>query len=81
MSTEEGRRTEAFVDRIEGNVAVLRVDGATFELPAALLPDGAGEGTWIEIGVRAVEVPEDVQRAEAARRKLSADDDGGDFKL
>jgi DUF3006 family protein len=77
------RVTRAFVDRIEESVAVLRIDGAgtTVELPAALLPEGAGEGAWVEIAIHPVEAPDGAAAGEALRRTLSRDDDGGDFSL
>lgn len=39
----------AVVDRIEGDLAVLLVGDREEEhhVPAARLPDGAGEGTWL----------------------------------
>ncbi len=37
------------VDRIEGEVAVLEIDGATVEIPAAALPAGAGEGAVLAL--------------------------------
>lgn len=81
MSERELKRTEAFVDRIEGNIAVLRIQETTVELPRALLPEGAGEGTWLDFSLAVIAAPEEIEQAEATRRKLSSDDDGGDFKL
>ncbi len=75
------KETRAFVDRIEGTIAVLRADGATIELPAAMLPEGAGEGTWVAISIAPIAVPEEAAAGETLRAKLGADDDGGDFKL
>jgi len=37
------------VDRIEGEVAVLEIEGATVEIPAAALPAGAGEGSVLAL--------------------------------
>jgi hypothetical protein len=39
------------IDRLEGDVAVVEFDGTTFDLPLAVLPNGATEGrrlliTW-----------------------------------
>jgi len=39
------------VDRIEGTRAVLVVGGETVEIPAAVLPPGAGEGSVIVLGL------------------------------
>jgi len=45
------RTTRAFVDRVEGSAAVLVVGRREYSLPAAALPDGAGEGSWVEVTV------------------------------
>jgi hypothetical protein len=42
---------KAFVDRIEGEVAVLLIGGRQWDLPAAVLPPGAAEGDTVEITV------------------------------
>jgi hypothetical protein len=73
--------TRAFIDRIEGTIAVLSLEGATAELPVALLPEGTREGAWIEITVGVVAPPDEAAAGEALRARLAADDDGGDFKL
>ncbi len=41
------------LDRIEGQIAVLEVDGATYELPASVLPAGATEGCVLELALDA----------------------------
>ncbi len=43
---------EAFVDRIEGEVAVLLIEERQWTLPAALLPPGTGEGDSVELTAR-----------------------------
>jgi len=40
---------KAFVDRIEGKVAVLLIDGRQWDLPAEVLPEGVTEGDTVEI--------------------------------
>jgi DUF3006 family protein len=40
---------KAFVDRIEGDVAVLLIGGRQWNLPAALLPPGVTEGDTVEV--------------------------------
>jgi len=37
------------VDRIEGDVAVLEVGGRTVDVPASLLPEGAREGSELQL--------------------------------
>ncbi|MHB0912171.1 MAG: DUF3006 domain-containing protein [Armatimonadota bacterium] len=41
----------AFIDRIEGDTAVLLREGARIVLPAKLLPDEAGEGSVVTIRI------------------------------
>ncbi len=43
---------KAFVDRIEGEVAVLVIGGRQWNLPAALLPGGVAEGDAVELVAR-----------------------------
>lgn len=47
------------VDRIEGTRAILEVDGQIVEIPATALPEGAGEGSVLLLGLvtPAVESP------------------------
>jgi hypothetical protein len=40
---------KAFVDRIEGDVAVLLIGGRQWDLPAEVLPPGVTEGDTVEI--------------------------------
>jgi hypothetical protein len=40
---------KAFVDRIEGEVAVLLIGGRQWDLPAEVLPPGVTEGDTVEI--------------------------------
>lgn len=42
----------AFVDRIEGDVAVLIIGKRQWDFPAALLPRGVTEGDTLEITAR-----------------------------
>ena len=72
---------ELFLDRIEGDVAVLVVDGREVKLPRAALPADAREGDVLQL----VRDPEATQRAKERvgnlRKKLGEGDDGGDLKL
>jgi hypothetical protein len=73
-----------FVDRLEGDRAVLVSEaGDELDLPLALLPEGAGEGSWLSLTLRLdPERGAATRRAVAAlRRRLSEDDDGGDLVL
>ena len=53
------------VDRIEGDVAVVEVDGQTVDLPLRLLPDGAREGSVVQLSL--VAAPSDDVRERLAR--------------
>jgi hypothetical protein len=72
-------RTRAFVDGVEAGRARLIAGEQVFHLPVALLPEGAGEGAWVEIAVAPAAPPDD--DSGARRRKLSQDDDGGGLAL
>ena len=52
------------VDRIEGEVAVLEIDGTTVDISAKALPAGAGEGS-----VLALTLDADAQRDVAAQAR------------
>ena len=39
------------LDRLEGNRAVLDIDGEKVEIPAAALPEGAREGAVLTLGL------------------------------
>ncbi|MSP59691.1 MAG: hypothetical protein EXR72_04995 [Myxococcales bacterium] len=75
------RISRAFVDQVEAGVATLLIDGTPAKVPASLLPEGVGEGAWIELSVCAIPTPPEAADSEALRRRLSSSDDGGDFKL
>jgi len=70
-----------FVDAIEGGRARLLLGGDAFTIPASLLPPGAVEGSWLRLSFQLAAAPADEAEAEATRRRLGADDDGGDLKL
>jgi hypothetical protein len=70
----------ALIDSVESGVARLVLEDAhTITLPAALLPEGAREGDWVALTLERTEPPESDR--EARRRKLTRNDDGGDFPL
>lgn len=39
------------IDRIEGDIAVLMVGDASVDIPVALLPEGAGEGSVLTLAL------------------------------
>jgi len=55
------------VDRIEGDVAILDVNGASLDVPAAALPEGAGEGSVLTLALSA-DTSADETRSEAEAR-------------
>ena len=68
------------VDRIEGSVAVLVMGSETLEIPAALLPDGAGEGTILRLEV--VSTQPDRTAAQSRLNRMQAQSDiGNDFSF
>lgn len=69
----------AFVDSIDGPHARLLLGEMVVSYPASLLPKGAREGAWIEIGVRVISPPDD--DGTERRTRLGAGDPGGDIKL
>ena len=74
----KSRTTSVFVDAVENGRARLLLGDDAFTVPAALLPDDAGEGTWLKLTVGATPPEAD---PDALRRKLGRDDPGGPIKL
>ena len=72
------KTTSVFVDAVENGRARLLLGDDAFTVPSALLPDDAGEGTWLKLSV-IVTAPE--ADPDALRRKLGHDDPGGPIKL
>jgi hypothetical protein len=75
--------TPLFLDRIEGDLAVLEHAGRELRLPVALLPAGAREGEVLQLLLTRDAAATQARSAatQARRTKLGKDDDGGDFKL
>jgi hypothetical protein len=70
-----------FVDRIEGRYAVLIIAGAQRRVLLRSLPQGTKEGAYLTEDLSAIaEQPSGIATAER-RKRLSRDDDGGDFSL
>jgi hypothetical protein len=70
-----------FVDAIEGDHARLLLGVDAFTVPARLLPSGAKEGSWLRASFELTAPPPEDAEAQALRRRLGKDDDGGDIKL
>jgi len=72
-----------FVDRIEGRIAVLIVDGREEKVPLDKLPKGVREGVYLTGDRKAIDLAAtDAAKAEiAARRAKLKKDGGGDFSL
>ena len=70
-----------FIDAIEDDGAWVLLEEKRYRMPRALLPAGAGEGTWLRLSVdraRKLEVEDEI---EARRARLLRSDPGGDIKL
>ena len=72
------KTTSVFVDAVENGRARLLLGDDAFTVPAALLPDDAREGSWVQLS--AVVTPPQAD-PDALRRKLGGDDPGGPIKL
>ena len=74
----------AFVDRIEGQLAVLVVDGKEERVPLAGLPQGVREGVWLTADRQAIDPDagaEATREIRERRERLQKKDGGGDFSL
>ena len=73
------------VDRIEGDFAVLFTEDGEhgFDLPVSLLPEGVSDGWHLRATfTRDVEAEQKkIAELTERRRRLAADDDGGDIEL
>lgn len=83
--SDQASQVLAYIDAVESGVARLLLRDADGEwrghnLPAAILPAGAKENTWLEISLRVTTPPKD-QDGPDLRRKLGAGDKGGDIVL
>ena len=73
--------SRAFIDGIEEDTVRLVFGSRTASMQSTILPDGVGEGGWIELRVKAIPVPPGTKGAKARRGRLTSGDDGGDFSL
>lgn len=72
------KTTSVFVDAVENGRARLLLGEDAFTVPAALLPDDAREGSWVQLSAVVTSPQAD---PDALRRKLGRDDPGGPIKL
>lgn len=78
-----------YIDSVEAGVARLipaqvSADLTSYAFPAALLPEGAREGDWIDLQVRKAAAPPQKPGEEdnaAHRARLGQADQGGDISL
>jgi hypothetical protein len=68
-----------FVDEIEEDDAWLMLGDKRHRVPRAVLPNGAGEGTWLRVCID--EAPAEAKEIEARRAQLTRSDAGGKLKL
>lgn len=86
---ERGQRSSAadekpplvFVDAVENGRARLLLGRDAFQVPVALLPRGAREGSWLRWSLVLAPAPPDDEQGAALRAKLGRGDDGGDIDL
>jgi hypothetical protein len=68
-----------FIDAIEDDEAFVLLEEKRYSVPRALLPAGAGEGTWLRLSVdRSQKIEEEIA---ARRARMLRSDPGGDIKL
>jgi hypothetical protein len=70
-----------FIDAIEDDEAFVLLEEKRYSLPRALLPGGAGEGTWLRLSVDRAQKAKVEAETEARRARLLRSDPGGDIKL
>lgn len=78
---KDGSPPLLFVDAIENGRARLLLGREAFDVPAALLPHGAREGSWLRWSLALAPAPPDDDQGAAVRAKLGRGDDGGDIDL
>ena len=68
------------IDRIENTIAILEVNGETLEIPAAVLPQGAEEGSVLQLTLCDDEATR-LQRENEERLKRLRERDSGDMNI
>lgn len=65
---------KAVIDRIvDGRIAVVLVDDEEYKYPAEKLPEGAGEGVWLQIRINEREITSvsiDQKETEKVRKRI-----------
>jgi hypothetical protein len=70
-----------FIDAIEDDEALVLLEDKRHRFPRALLPAGAGEGTWLRLSVDRSQKAKVEAEIEARRARLLRSDPGGNIKL
>ena len=82
QTADEAR--SVWLDRIEGDRAILGTEsGDEIEVPAALLPSGAVEGSWMKLSL-SLDPGRTSKESSALSdllKRLGEEDDGGDLVL
>lgn len=84
MKGPEEHRRSFWIDRVEGDLAILHGStGVQFELPITLLPPGATEGSWLTLSLELdpERTADEKGAVQTLLSRLDADDDGGDLVL
>jgi hypothetical protein len=68
-----------FVDAVEDDDAWVVLGESRHRIARAVLPPGAGEGSWLRLSI--AEPPAEAKNLEERRAKLVRDDPGGTIKL
>jgi hypothetical protein len=68
-----------FVDAVEDDDAWLLLGDSRYRVPRAILPSGAGEGSWLRLVPDSA--PPEAQALESRRAQLLRGDPGGKIKL
>ena len=80
------RSVHAYVDAVESDVARILLQHRDGEwhghnLPAAILPAGAGEGSWLKLSLKVVPAPEGEATPKLRAKLGRRDKKGGDIIL
>ncbi len=83
MTEADGGVVVIQVDRVEGSWAVVLEGDAEFQIPSHWLPEGAGEGSILQVEFRHdVRAETDLsERVSGSLDRLKLTDDEGDFSL
>ena len=68
------------VDRIEGNRAVIEVDGEMFDIPSSALPKGTEEGALLQLSAHP-DAAQELSKVNEERLSRLRDGDPGDMEI